>query len=75
MPLESAAGIGRLVARDEAEVRLDGLRAAQRAELAILEHPQEPRLEIGRHLRDFVQEERAARGLLDHPGKIVRARR
>jgi sulfide:quinone oxidoreductase len=33
--------------------------------LAVGEHAQEPHLEVGRHVADFVEEQRAALGLLE----------
>ncbi len=43
----------------------------ERAELALLEHAQEAGLQLRRHLGDFIEEQGAARGFLDHAGEIV----
>jgi hypothetical protein len=51
--------------RDHPQVDLLGLGAADPAQLALLEHPQELGLEIERQLAEFVEEHRAARGQLE----------
>ena len=50
---------------DDAHVDADRGLAADAVELALGEHPQEPRLERQRHVADLVEEERAAVGLLE----------
>src|SRR5678815_1895443 len=50
---------------DEAHVRLEGRRAAERRELALLEEPQELHLNGKRDVSDLVEEERAALRELD----------
>ena len=50
---------------DEAEVDGHGLGSAQAAHHALLEDPQELRLEVHRHLGDLVQEQRPAVGFFE----------
>ena len=58
--LELAVGRG-----DQPHVHLDRPVAADALELALLEHPQELRLQVQRQLADLVEEERAAVGELE----------
>src|SRR5436189_120777 len=51
--------------RDDADVDVDGLRAAEARELALGEHAQELHLRGERHLAHLVEEERAAVGELE----------
>src|SRR2546428_5160426 len=55
-------GVGR---RDDPHVHLAIGRRPDAADLALLEHPQEPDLHRGAHLADLVEEDRAPVGLLD----------
>ena len=50
---------------DHAHVDLDRVRVADALELALLQHPQQLRLERRAHRPDFVQEQRALVGLLE----------
>ena len=56
---------------DHAHIDLDLLVAADAIEGAIREHAQEPRLQLGGHVADFIQEERAAFGLLEAPAALL----
>ena len=53
---------------DDAHVDLDRDAAADRRVLALLEHAQQLRLRLHRHVADLVEEERAAVGLLEPAG-------
>ena len=50
---------------DHAHVGADRLLAADAVEVAVGEHAQQPGLQLGRHVADLVEEERAAVGLLE----------
>ena len=50
---------------DDAHVALDRRAAANRRVFALLEHAQQPRLRLHRHVADLVEEQRAALGLLE----------
>ena len=50
---------------DDAHIDLDGRLAADAVELALGQHAQQPRLQCRRHVADFVEEQRAAVGLLE----------
>ena len=52
---------------DHAHVRRERRVAADAVELAVGEHAQQARLQVGRHVADLVEEERAAVGLLEAP--------
>ena len=52
---------------DDADVDPDGAVGADRADLAVLEHPQQLHLQGGAHLGDLVEEDRAAVGGLKEP--------
>ena len=61
---------GRTVARcNKTEINRTALRRAERAILAILEHPQKAGLQFDGHLRHLIEEKRAAICLRDHSGK------
>ena len=49
--------------------------AADAVVLAVGEHAQQPHLQVGRHVADFVEEQRAAFGLLEAPAPHAPARR
>ena len=51
--------------RDDPHVDVNRHMAPDAIELAIGEHPEQARLEIGRHVSDLVEEQRAAVGLLE----------
>ena len=51
--------------RDHADVGLDRVVAADPIEMPVAQHAQQSRLEVERHVADFVEEERAALGLLE----------
>ena len=51
--------------RDDPHVDLNRHVAADPIELAVGEHPEQARLELGRHVSDLVEEQRAAVGLLE----------
>ena len=70
-PRRIASSGRRLLAAIETEIGLGDLRAAQRAEFALLQHAQESGLQIDRHLRDLVEEKRAFRRRVKHAGKIL----
>ena len=61
--------------RDDADVDLHGLVAADALERALLEDAQELDLDRRRDLADLVEEERAAVGLLEAPLAAARPRR
>jgi hypothetical protein len=50
---------------DHAHVGADRLLAADAVEVAVGEHAKQPRLQLGRHVADLVEEQRAAVGLLE----------
>jgi hypothetical protein len=52
---------------DEAEVHLDEPLAANRPVLTLLQHAQQFRLQVRRHLADLVEHERAALGEFEQP--------
>ena len=54
--------------RDDADVGLDRRAAADRRILALLQHAQQPRLRLHRHVADLVEEQRAAFRLLEAAG-------
>ena len=56
---------------DDAHIRLDLLVAADPVEAALREHPQQPGLQLCRHVADFVQEQSAALGLLEPPAALL----
>ena len=53
---------------DDAHVALDRRAAADRGVFALLQHAQQPRLRLHRHVADLVEEQRAAFGLLEAAG-------
>ena len=55
---------------DDAHVHVHRHVAAHAVELPVGQHAQQARLQIRRHLADFVQEQRAAVGLLEAPGPL-----
>ena len=57
--------------RDHAHVRLDRLMAADAVKAAFLQHPQQPRLQVGGHVADLVQKQRSALGLLEAPAALL----
>ena len=61
--------------RDDADIRLLRRVAADAVVLAVGEHAQQAHLQIGRHVADLVQEQRAALGLLEAPAARRSARR
>ena len=60
---------------DQADIDPQFLRAADAREGAVLQKPQQLGLQRPAHVRDFVQEDRAAVGFLDAAGLLLRARR
>ena len=60
---------------DDAHVGLDRRAAADRRVFALLQHAQQPRLRLHRHVADLVEEQRAALGLLEAAGAARAARR
>ena len=50
--------------RDDANIGLDRRVTANAVVVAVGKHPQQPRLQLGRHVADFIEEERPALGLL-----------
>ena len=50
---------------DDAHIGADRLAAADGGELAFLQHAQQAGLRFRRHVADFVEEQRAAGGLLE----------
>jgi hypothetical protein len=50
---------------DDPHIGLERLVAAHAVELAVRQHAQQARLQVERHVADFVQEQRAAIGLLE----------
>ena len=65
-------GVGR---REDADVHVARARRADALELAGLEHAQQLRLQVERHVGDFVQEQRAAVGELEAADAIGSWRR
>src|SRR5262249_34032463 len=61
--------------REDTQVEADGLRAADALEFALLEDTQQLRLNVERHLGDFVQEYRAAVGLFESAHAMLRRAR
>ena len=61
--------------RDDAHVRLQRRVAADAVVLAVGEHAQQAHLQVGRHVADLVQEQRAALGLLEAAAAQRSARR
>src|SRR5437867_2030926 len=61
--------------REQAEVHGDGLGAADAPHHALLEHAQQLGLEVGRHLGDLVEQERALVRLLEQPHLLHRRAR
>ena len=61
--------------RDHAHVRLERRMAADAVVLAVGQHAQQPHLQVGRHVADLVQEQRAAFGLLEAAAARRSARR
>ncbi len=61
--------------RDDADVGLDRRMAADPVEVAIGQHAQQAGLQFGRHVADFVEEQRAALGLLEAAAPLGLARR
>jgi hypothetical protein len=59
--------------RDDAHVGLDRRAAADGGVFALLQHAQQPRLRLHRHVADLVEEQRAALGLLEAAGARVLA--
>ena len=53
--------------RQEADIDLDGLVAADAEDLAVFEHAQQLGLEVERHIADLVEKEGAAVGVLETP--------
>ncbi len=70
-PLTQGPGDPLVGRRHEAKVGFERLRAAERAELAFLEHAQKTGLQGRGHFRDLVEKQRAARRGGDHAGEIV----
>ena len=60
-------GVGR---RDDADVDALRARVADRQDLALLEKPQQFRLDVERQVADFVEEERAAERRPQHAGLV-----
>ena len=54
---------------DDAHVGLDRRAAADGRVFALLQHAQQPRLRLHRHVADLVEEQRAALGLLEAAGR------
>ncbi len=52
---------------NDPHIALERVVAAHAVELAVAEHPQQTRLQVERHVADFIEEERAAIGLLEAP--------
>ena len=59
---------------DHRDIDTDRLVAAQRRDLALLQHPQQARLQRQRHVADLVEKQRATVGLQDAPGCALAAR-
>src|SRR6185437_627005 len=59
---------------DDAGVDRDRLDRADAADLPLLQHTQELALKVNAHLGDRIEQERAAVGLLEHPGAAALAR-
>jgi hypothetical protein len=60
---------------DHPHIGLDRLVAADAVEVAVGQHAQQARLQFGRHVADFVEEQRAALGLLEAAAAHARRRR
>jgi hypothetical protein len=60
---------------DDADVGLDRRMTADAIVMAIGEDAQQPRLQFGRHVADFIEEQRAALGLLETPPPLRRPHR
>ena len=60
---------------DDADIQADGFAAADAADLAFLQEAQQVALQVDRHVADFVQEQRAAVGILDLADACGRRRR
>ena len=56
---------------NDAHIGLDRRPASDCCVFALLEHPQQPRLRVHRHVADLVQKQRPAFGLLETPGGTV----
>ena len=69
-PVEIGVGRG-----DDPHVDLDGVRVADPLELALLQHPQQLRLQRRAHRPDLVEEERALVRLLEPALRASRPRR
>ncbi|MCY1188104.1 hypothetical protein D9M73_291680 [compost metagenome] len=59
--------------RDDTDIDLDRLFAAQRHHFLLGKHAQQPCLQVQWHVTDFIQEERAAIGLLDQSSHTLAA--
>ena len=60
---------------DDAHIGLDRRAAADGRVLALLQHAQQPRLRLHRHVADLVEEQRAALGLLEAARRCAHWRR
>jgi hypothetical protein len=60
---------------DDAHVGLDRLNGRRRGRTAVGQHAQQPRLQLGRHVADLVEEQRAALGLLEAAAALRLPRR
>ena len=58
--------------RDDADVHLDRARGAETLDFPLLQHPQHLGLRLGAHVADFVEEDRAAVGLLELADLLLR---
>ena len=65
LPSPTAASRSRMRRRDQADVDLDRLVAADAEDLLVLQHAQQLGLQRQRHVADFVEEQRAAVGVLE----------
>ena len=61
--------------RDDADIGLDRLRAADGRVFALLQHAQQAGLRLQRHVADFIEEKSSALGLLEAAGHAVAWRR
>ena len=52
---------------NHAHIGLDGAVAADTVKMAVAQHPQQARLQIKRHVADFIEKQRASVGLLEAP--------
>ena len=59
---------------DQADIDRHRLQRAERPDFAVLQHPQQPRLQCQRHVADLVEKQRAAVGLHDQPLRAVAPR-